>query len=74
MHTTARTVLGAVTRWSMLAIGVGLTTLTFVQLVEVHNEFALAAPWWWIGLIGIALTGLGLGAPWSTRRRGDAGS
>jgi hypothetical protein len=66
--------LAVAARWSLLAIGVGLTTLSFVNLVEVHNRIAFAAPWWWLGLIGVAATGLGLGAPWSTRGRRDAGS
>jgi hypothetical protein len=74
VHTTARALLTVAARWLTLAIGVGLTTLSFVNLVEVHNQVVLAAPWWWLGLIGVAATGLGLGAPWSTRPRRGAGS
>ena len=72
MRTTARAVLATVARWSVLAVGVGLVTLSFVNLVEVHDQAALASPWWWVGLIGVAATGLALGAPRSTGR--DAGS
>lgn len=74
MHPTARALLATVARWSVLAVGVALVTLSFVNLVEVHNQAALASPWWWLGLIGIAVTGLALGAPRPPRRRGDAGS
>jgi hypothetical protein len=71
VHITERSALAVVARWSALAIGVGLTTLSFVRLVEVHNQFVLADPWWWLGLIGVAATVLGLGAPWSKPRPGD---
>ena len=73
MPTIRRAVI-VVARWSMLVIGVGLTTWSFVRLVEVQDKVGLAAPWWWIGLIGVAATLLGLGAPWSARRGRDAGS
>jgi hypothetical protein len=63
-----------VVRGAILAIGVALTTFTFVRLVEVHDRVVLAAPWWWLGLIGVAATLLGLGAPWSARRRPGGGS
>ena len=74
MRTTARAVLATLGRWSVLAVGVGLVTLSFVHLVEVHDQAALASPWWWLGLIGIAATGLALGAPRPLRRRHDADS
>ncbi len=74
MRTTARALLALVARWSVLAIGVGLVTLSFVNLIEVRNQVLLASPWWWLGLIGIAATGLALGAPRLPRRRRDAGS
>jgi hypothetical protein len=61
-----------VARWVVLALGVSLTTYCFVRLVEVRNEAVFAAPWWWLGLIGITLTLLGLGAPWARRRADDA--
>jgi len=63
-----------VVRWLAVAIGVGLTTFCFVRLVEVREEVGRAAPLWWIGLIGAAVTLLGLGVPWSTRRGRDAAS
>jgi hypothetical protein len=69
VQTTVRALLAAVARWLTLAMGVGLTTLSFVNLVEVNNKVVLAAPWWWLGLIGVGATGLGLGAPWPTRQR-----
>ena len=74
MHATTRAVLVAVIRWATLLVGVGLTTLSFVRLVEVHNRIVDAAPWWWLGLIGIASTVLGLGVPWSARAGRDADS
>ena len=61
-------------RWLALAIGVGLTTWSFVRLVEVDNAVPRAAPWWWLGLIGIATTLVALGVPWSAHRRRDDGS
>jgi hypothetical protein len=73
VRTTARTVVEALARCSLLALGVGLATLSFVNLVEVHDQIVLASPWWWLGLIGIVATALGLGAPWPPRRH-DAGS
>ena len=73
MPTNWRAVL-VVVRWSMLGIGVGLTTYSFVHLVEVHAAARLAGPWWWIGLIGVAATVLALGAPWSARRGREGGS
>jgi len=72
VHTASRSLL-VIARWLTLAIGVGLTTLSFVRLVEVDDKIALAAPWWWLGLIGMAATLLALGAPWSARSRRDAG-
>jgi Na+-transporting NADH:ubiquinone oxidoreductase subunit NqrB len=74
VRTTARALLATVARWSVLAVGVALVALSFVNLVEVHNQAALASPWWWLGLIGIAATGLALGAPRPPRCRRDAGS
>ena len=74
MHATTRAVLVAIIRWAMLVVGVGVTTLSFERLVEVHNRIVDATPWWWLGLIGIALTVLGLGVPWSARARRDADS
>ena len=71
VHTTVRAVLVAIGRWSMLAVGVGLTTLSFVHLVDVHLRLAQAAPWWWVGLIGVAATLLALGTPWSSRGDGS---
>ena len=59
----ARRVVVAVARSSMLVAGVLLTTLSFVRMVEGDK-----APWWWIGLIGVTATVVGLGAPWSARR------
>jgi hypothetical protein len=56
-------------RWSLLAIGVFLATVSFVEMMKGHNE-----PWWWTGLIGVAATTVGLGSPWSSRRRPDADS
>ena len=69
-----RAVVVAVVRWSLLAVGIALTTLSFVHLVDVKNEAARAAPWWWVGLIGVAATLLALGVPWSSRSRQDDGS
>jgi hypothetical protein len=63
-----------VARWSSLALGVALTTFSFVRLVEVNNDFVFAAPWWWLGLIGVAVTLLALGAPRSARPRRDGPS
>jgi hypothetical protein len=63
-----------VVRWSVLMIGVALVAYCFVRLVEVHDRAALAAPWWWLGLIGVALTLLGLGSPWPARGDGDVES
>jgi hypothetical protein len=63
-----------VARWSTLALGVGLTTFSFVRLVEVNNDFVFADPWWWLGLIGVAVTLLALGPPRSARARRDGGS
>jgi hypothetical protein len=63
-----------VVRGAILAIGVALTTFSFVRLVVVHDRVVLAAPWWWLGLIGVVATLLGLGAPWSARRRRGGGS
>jgi hypothetical protein len=46
-----------------------------VHLVDVHAAIALSAPWWLIGLIGVATTLVALGAPRSARRPGrDDGS
>jgi hypothetical protein len=53
-----------IARWSMLAGGVFLTTYSFVQMATGNNE-----RWWRIGLIGVAATVVGLGTPWSGRRR-----
>ena len=76
MHITARSFVVAVARWTTLAVGVGLTTLSFVRLVEVRNRVADASPWWWLGLIGAAVTVLALGLPWTAlaQRADDAGS
>ena len=74
MPTTRRAVV-VVARWSVLVVGVFLTTFSFVHLVDVHAAIALSAPWWWIGLIGVATTLVALGAPRSARRPGrDDGS
>lgn len=72
MNSSTTAVLGALARWFVLAVGVTLTTWSFVQLVEVHNQFAHASPWWWRGLIGVGLTVLALGLPWSRRGPADA--
>jgi hypothetical protein len=50
----------------MLAGGVFLATFSFVQMATGNNE-----PWWRIGLVGVAVTVVGLGTPWSGRRRRD---
>jgi hypothetical protein len=70
---TTRRAVVALLRGSTVAIGVVLTTFSFVHLVDVHDQIGLAAPWWWIGLIGTALTLVGLGPPRSARHRRDAG-
>ncbi len=67
MDTRRRPVFVALARWTTVAVGIGLTTLSFVRLVEVHVRAADASPWWWLGLIGAAVTMLGLGPPWSAR-------
>jgi hypothetical protein len=59
-----RRVVVMVARWSILAVGVFVTTFSLVRMVEGEKT-----PWWWTGLIGIAATLLGLGAPWSTPRQ-----
>jgi len=69
----ARWGFNVVARWSLLAGGVVVTTLSFVNLVEEHDQAALASPWWWLGLIGSMVTVLALGRPWPSRRRGDDG-
>jgi hypothetical protein len=64
----------AAVRWFALGAGVALTTLSFVRLVEEHDLALGAAPWWWLGLVGVAVTLLALGSPWPgrSRRRDDA--
>jgi hypothetical protein len=57
--------------WLLLVVGVALTALSFVRLVEVDNRAAQASPWWWIGLTGAAVTVLALGPPWSARAARD---
>jgi hypothetical protein len=69
-----RAVLVAAVRWVVLAAGVGLTTLSFVRLVEEHNRASGAAPWWWLGLVGVGITASALGSPWSARSRRDDAS
>jgi hypothetical protein len=61
----------AALRWVVLAGGVGLTTLSFVRLVEEHDRALGASPWWWLGLLGMVVTALALGSPWPVRSRGD---
>jgi hypothetical protein len=60
-----------VVSWLLLVVGVALTALSFVRLVEVDNRAAQASPWWWIGLTGAAVTVVALGSPWSERRARD---
>lgn len=74
---TGRVVFVGILRWMAIAVGVGLATLSFAQLVEVRDRAADASPWWWLGLVGAAVTviGLGLRMPSSapSRRDADAG-
>jgi hypothetical protein len=60
-----------VVRWLALAVGVAVSTLSFVRLVEEHDSAVGATPWWWLGLIGVAITVLALGSPWSRRAGRD---
>lgn len=69
MH--VRVVLVAAIRWLALAAGVALTTVSFGLLVDEHDRAIGAAPWWWLGLVGVAITVLALGSPWSARVRRD---
>ncbi len=70
---TRRAVLVGIVGWGAIAVGVGLATLSFVQLVEVRDRAADASPWWWLGLVGAAVMvmGLGLRMPSSASPRGD---
>ena len=61
----------AVVRWIVALVGIGLTVFCLVRLVEVDNRAAQASPWWYLGLIGMALTLLALGSPWSARTAAD---
>jgi hypothetical protein len=66
-----RGVLVSAIRWLVLAVGVGLTTASFGLLVDEHDRAVGATPWWWLGLVGVAVTVLALGSPWSARVRRD---
>ena len=61
----------AAVRWIVALVGIGLTVLCLVRLVEVDNRAAQASPWWYLGLTGMALTLLALGSPWSARTADD---
>ena len=61
----------AVVRWIVALVGIGLTVLCLVRLVEVDNRATEASPWWYLGLTGMALTLLALGSPWSARTAAD---
>ena len=71
MEPVARGRLLAVARWIVAVLGIGLTVLCLVRLVEVDNRAAQASPWWYLGLTGMALTLLALGSPWSARTAAD---
>ena len=60
-----------VLRWTAAFVGIGLTVLSLVRLIEVDNRAAQASPWWYVGLTGVALTLLALGSPWSSRTAAD---
>jgi hypothetical protein len=70
----ARVVGLVIVRWLLLAVGVGLATLAFVHLVEVKKVTVHSEPWWWLGLIGVILTLLGLGSPRSSCSERAGGS
>ena len=52
-----------VARGILLAFGVVITTVAFVGLVETKLLLADAAPWWYLGLVGLAAMLIALGSP-----------
>jgi Na+-transporting NADH:ubiquinone oxidoreductase subunit NqrB len=60
-----------VARGVLLVLGLVATTVAFVELVDVKLSLAHVAPWWYLGLIGIAAVLLALGSPRRARLPGD---
>ena len=56
-----------VLRALLLAFGLAVTTLSFVELVDVRLLVIDAAPWWYLGVIGLAAMLVALGSPWKDR-------
>lgn len=54
-------------RWVLLVVGVVITVVGFVGLVDEDNRLKSAAPWWLVGLVGLSIVLLALGSPGSRR-------
>jgi Na+-transporting NADH:ubiquinone oxidoreductase subunit NqrB len=52
-----------VARALLLALGLAALTIAFLGLVDVQLVLAHTAPWWYIGLGGVALVLVALGSP-----------
>jgi uncharacterized membrane protein len=61
----------AIARWIVALVGVTLTVLSLVRLIEVDNRATEASPWWYLGLTGLVLVLVALGSPWSARNAAD---
>jgi hypothetical protein len=60
-----------VARVGLLVAGIVITAVAFLGLVDAQLVVVHAAPWWWVGLIGMVAVVLGLGSPWDGRGPGD---
>lgn len=58
-------------RGTLLVVGLVLITRALVGLVDTHLAVSRAAPWWYLGVIGLVAVLLALGSPWSGRDPGD---
>jgi hypothetical protein len=60
-----------VARVTVLVVGLALMTRALVGLMDEHLDVARAAPWWYLGVIGLVAVALALGSP-RTGRAPDA--
>ncbi len=55
-----------VVRAALLVIGLATAVVAFIGLVDERLVVARAAPWWYVGLVGVAAVLLALGSPRAT--------